>query len=102
MKEFISQLFSDGGKVSSKRFIAIIGALVLFTCILFVVFTGKKIDYHVYDGLIIVVLGAAGITAFEKVKGLPSSITDLLAKIPGMNTPAPKENNDAPPENVVQ
>jgi uncharacterized membrane protein len=68
MKTFIYKLFSDGGEISSKRFIAIIGACVLFTCILYVVFLGKPIDYHVYDGLILVVLGAAGITAFEKVK----------------------------------
>ena len=68
MKQFIYKLFSDSGEVSSKRFIAIIGACVLFTCILYVVLFGKPIDYHVYDGLILVVLGAAGITAFEKVK----------------------------------
>lgn len=81
MKEFIFKLFSDGGAVSSKRFIAIIGALTLFAAIAYTVVTGKLIDHHVYDGLIIVVLGAAGITAFEKVKGTPGSpITELLNK----------------------
>ena len=69
MKGFINKLFSDSGEVSSKRFIAIIGALVLFVVILYSQLKGKPVDYHVYDGLIIVVLGAAGITAFEKIKG---------------------------------
>ncbi len=69
MKAFISKLLSEGGEISSKRFIAIAGALVLFIIILYAVTQQKAIDHHIYDGLIVVVLGAAGITAFEKIKG---------------------------------
>ncbi len=68
LKTFIYNMLSETGAISSKRVIAILGALVLFSIIIYSVATGKNIDYHIYDGLVLVVLGAAGITAFEKVK----------------------------------
>ncbi len=74
-------MLSESGAISSKRVIAILGALVLFGIIIYSVATGKHIDYHIYDGLVLVVLGAAGITAFEKVRtaggSTPTNPTDL-------------------------
>ncbi len=80
-KDFIYKMLSESGAISSKRVIAIVGAMVLFGIIIFSVVSGKSLDYHVYDGLIVVVLGAAGITAFEKVKGLPDGISQAANKI---------------------
>lgn len=67
---FICKMLSDSGEICTKRVIALLGALVLFGILIFSVVTGKSIDHHLYDGLIVVVLGAAGITAYEKVKGI--------------------------------
>ena len=67
LKRFIWSILSEKGELSSKRTIAITGMLTLIYLMVYTQHAGKAIDHHVFDGMIVVVLGAAGITAGEKI-----------------------------------
>lgn len=62
-------MLAENGAISSKRCIASSGMATLIFLTIHSQLTGKLIDHHIFDMLVFTVLGAAGITAFEKVKG---------------------------------
>jgi len=78
IKNFVYQLLWSKGQLSHKRFIAVVGAMVLYGISVYATVTNKAIDHHIFDGLILVILTAAGISAGEKIAELrkgPASVS---------------------------
>jgi hypothetical protein len=75
IKNFVWSMLAEKGEISSKRCIATSGMINIIYLSIYSQHTGKPIDHVVFGMLVSVVLGAAGITAYEKVagfvKGLP-------------------------------
>ena len=71
MKNWIKNLLSEGDAVSSKRFVGLLGALLLFT--MFVITCFNPQDIAPSDGLVnavlLLTLGCFGFTSFEKFNG---------------------------------
>jgi hypothetical protein len=68
MKTWFKNLLSDGDAVSSKRFVGLLGAILLFTMFVLTSFNPK--DVAASDGLVnavlVLTLGCFGFTSFEK------------------------------------
>jgi len=68
MKNWIKNLLSDGDSVSSKRFIGLLGALVLMTMLVVNSFSPQNIAPS--DGLVnavlVLTLGCFGFTSLDK------------------------------------
>lgn len=82
IKLFIWSLLAEKGEISSKRCIAMSGMVTLIYITIYSQHTGGKIDHYVYGMLVTAVLGAAGITAYEKIKGFLPGATDAPASEP--------------------
>ncbi len=65
---FFWELFAETGVISSKRFIAISGMVCLLFMVVYGQLTGKVADEYQFTMVLTAVLGASGITAYEKVK----------------------------------
>lgn len=61
MKQFISDLFSDSPKVSSKRFIALTSLLMLFILIIGVLF-GVNVPNELFYSLVALITGSSAMT----------------------------------------
>jgi len=60
MKKFINDLLSDTGRVSSTRFVYVVGHLVIFAITIFVVLT-RSVD-NSYLSLLTILIGALNTT----------------------------------------
>ena len=70
IKKFVWSMLAVNGDISSKRCIAIGGMATLIYMAVYGIMTGNPVDHVVFGMLVSVVLGAAGITAWEKGKKL--------------------------------
>ncbi len=66
LKNFLWAMLSESGDISSKRCIATSGMATLIYLSIYSIHSGKPIDAGVFAMLLTAVLGAAGITAYEK------------------------------------
>jgi hypothetical protein len=67
MKNFFTKLLSSSDDVSSKRFIGIMAAFVMFTIALVDLFTNKTVEDYIFDGLMWIVIAGLGFIAGEKL-----------------------------------
>lgn len=67
MKSFLQKLISSSDEVSSKRFIGIVAAFVMFTIALVDLFSNNKVEEYVFDGLMWIVIAGLGFIASEKL-----------------------------------
>ena len=67
MKKFFSLLLSSNNSVSSKRFIGILSALVMFIVALVDLFTNNTVEEYIFDGLMWLTIAGLGFIASEKL-----------------------------------
>jgi len=67
MKNFFTKLLSSSDDVSSKRFIGIMAAFVMFIIALVDLFTNKTVEDYIFDGLMWIVIAGLGFIAGEKL-----------------------------------
>ena len=65
MKEFFNSLFSQDGKISSKRFIAL-WAMALYTALVICSLTGISINSEIFYGTLGLIVSALGLTTISK------------------------------------
>lgn len=65
--KFLKSLISEDESVSSKRLVALIAFITIEIIALVNLFTGKSVQEFIFNGLIMIVIGGLGITAFEKI-----------------------------------
>lgn len=68
MKKFFSSLFSSEGEVSSKRFIGILSALVMFFIAIVDLFTNQTVAEYIFDSLMWLTISGLGFIASEKLE----------------------------------
>ncbi len=65
--KFLKSLLSEDESISSKRIVAFTAFLTIEIIALTNLFTGKTVQEFIFNGLIMIVIGGLGITAFEKI-----------------------------------
>lgn len=71
MWKFLSSLISSDGAVSSKRFIGIMSAIVMFVIALVDLFTNNTVKEYIFDGLMWLTIAGLGFIASEKLANFP-------------------------------
>jgi len=68
MKDWIKNLLSEGDAVSSKRFVALLGAVLLFTMFVATSFNPKDIAASdtLVNAVLVLTLGCFGFTSLDK------------------------------------
>lgn len=59
-------MLSEGSKISSKRVITFLGALMLFICVMVELFTSKEVSKNTFDSLMYLVGGGMLTVVAEK------------------------------------
>lgn len=67
MKSFFQKLISSSDEVSSKRFIGIVAAFVMFIIAIVDLFSNNKVEEFIFDGLMWIVIAGLGFVASEKL-----------------------------------
>ena len=65
--KFLKSLISEDESVSSKRIVALLAFITVEIIALTNLFTGKTVQEFIFNGLILIIIGGLGITAFEKI-----------------------------------
>lgn len=68
MRKFFNSLFSSEGEVSSKRFIGILSALVMFFIAIVDLFTNQTVAEYIFDSLMWLTISGLGFIASEKLE----------------------------------
>ena len=71
MKEFINNLFSNSGKVSSKRFISLY-SLLLLTIVVIAILKGINVPNELIYSLVALIAGSSAMTLKNKENGTPT------------------------------
>ena len=66
MKNFFKEMFSSGGKVSSKRVVTIIAFIIMTVGFMVDLFTDKTVSENVFTAMEYIVIAGLGFTASER------------------------------------
>ncbi len=66
MKKFFSEMFSSGGKVSSKRVVTIVAFVIMAFAFVVDLFSNNTVSENVFTSMEYIVIAGLGFTASER------------------------------------